>query len=50
MRQAFVASGSTKEPFVFFVTAAILYLALTSLSNKAFDGAEAWANRGVRRA
>ncbi len=49
MRQAFVASGSTKEPFVFFVTAAILYLALTSLSNKAFDGAEVWANRGVRR-
>jgi len=49
MRQAFVASGSTKEPFTFFVAAALLYLVLTSLSNKAFDGAEAWANRGVRR-
>ena len=49
MRQAFVASGSTKEPFTFFVTAAILYMALTSLSNKVFDGAEVWANRGVRR-
>jgi octopine/nopaline transport system permease protein len=50
MRQAFVASGSTKEPFTFFVTAAVLYLALTSLSNKVFDKAEIWANRGVRRA
>lgn len=50
MRQAFVASGSTKQPFTFFVSAAVLYLALTSLSNKAFDGAETWANRGVRRA
>ena len=50
MRQAFVASGSTKEPFTFFVTAAVLYMVLTSLSNKVFDGAETWANRGVRRA
>ena len=50
MRHAFVASGSTKEPFTFFVTAAVLYLALTSLSNKVFDKAEIWANRGVRRA
>jgi len=50
MRQAFVASGSTKEPFTFFVTAALLYMVLTSLSNKVFDGAEVWANRGVRRA
>ena len=36
--------------FTFFVTAAVLYLALTSLSNKVFDKAEIWANRGVRRA
>ena len=48
MRQAFVASGSTKQPFTFFVTAAILYLALTSISTKVFDSAEIWANRGVR--
>lgn len=50
MRQAHVASGSTKQPFTFFLSAAVLYLALTTLSNKAFDGAETWANRGVRRA
>ena len=50
MRQAAIASGSTKEPFTFYLVAGILYLALTSLSNKVFDSAEVWANRGVRRA
>lgn len=50
MRSAFIGSGSTKEPFLFFLSAAVLYLALTSLSNKVFDTAETWANRGVRRA
>jgi octopine/nopaline transport system permease protein len=50
MRTAFVAAGSTKQPFTFFVTAAVLYLTLTAFSNKVFDGAEVWANRGVRRA
>ena len=49
MRQAAIASGSTKEPFTFYLVAGILYLTLTSLSNKAFDSAEIWANRGVRR-
>lgn len=50
MRQAFVASGSTKQPIVFFMSAAVLYLALTSLSNKVFNRMELAANRGVRRA
>lgn len=49
MRSAFVASGSTKKPFVFFLTAACLYLVLTACSNRAFGLAELWANRGVRR-
>ena len=31
-------------------TAAVLYLALTAGSNRAFGLAELWANRGVRRA
>ena len=47
--QAFVASGSTKQPFTFFVTAAVLYLVLTSISTRFFNSAENWANRGVRR-
>ncbi len=50
MRQAAVASGSTKEPFTFYLVAAVLYLALTSLSNQGFARAERWAGRGVRRA
>ncbi len=50
MRQAAVAAGSTKEPFTFYLVAAVLYLGLTSLSNQGFDRAERWANKGVRRA
>ncbi len=48
MRSAAVASGSTKEPFTFYLVAAILYLGLTSISNRGFLRAEAWASRGVR--
>lgn len=50
MRQAAIASGSTKEPFTFYLSAAILYLGLTACSNRGFAWAELWANRGVRRA
>lgn len=50
MRQAAIAAGSTKEPFTFYLVAAILYLGLTSLSNRGFAKAEDWANKGVRRA
>ena len=49
MRQAFVASGSTREPFTFYLTAALLYLLLTAASSRVFRQAEAWAGRGVRR-
>jgi octopine/nopaline transport system permease protein len=50
MRQAAVASGSTKEPFTFYLVAAVLYLGLTSISNRGFLRAEAWASKGVRTA
>jgi octopine/nopaline transport system permease protein len=50
MRQAAVAAGSTKEPFTFYLVAAVLYLGLTTVSNRGFDAAERWANKGVRRA
>ena len=49
MRQAAVASGSTKQPFTFYLVAGLLYLGLTSISNRGFLRAEVWANRGVRR-
>jgi octopine/nopaline transport system permease protein len=50
MRQAHVAAGSTRQPFTFYLVAAVLYLVLTTFSNYGFQRAEGWANRGVRRA
>jgi octopine/nopaline transport system permease protein len=50
MRQAHIGAGSTHEPFVFYITAALLYLLLTTISSYALNGAENWANKGVRRA
>jgi len=50
MRGSAIGAGSTKEPFTFYITAFILYLGLTSISNRGFLRAEAWANRGVRTA
>ncbi len=50
LRQAQVGAGSTRQPFVFFITAAVLYLLLSSLSGWGFNRAEAAAMRGVRRA
>lgn len=48
MRYAGVASGSTKEPFTFYLVAGLLYLGLTSISNRGFLRAEVWASKGVR--
>ena len=50
MRQAHIAAGSTRQPFTFYLVAAVLYLMLTTFSNYGFQRAEGWANRGVRRA
>jgi len=50
MRQAHIGAGSTHEPFVFYITAALLYLVLTTISSQILNGAENWANKGVRRA
>jgi octopine/nopaline transport system permease protein len=50
LRQAQVGAGSTRQPFAFFITAAMLYLLLTSVSGWGFRKAEAAAMRGVRRA
>lgn len=48
MRQSAIASGSTREPFTFYTTAGLLYLGLTSISNRGFARAERWAAKGVR--
>jgi octopine/nopaline transport system permease protein len=48
MRQSAVASGSTREPFTFYAIGGLLYLGITSISNRGFSRAEKWASKGVR--
>ena len=50
MRQAQIGAGSTRKPFTFFLTAAVLYLLISFVSGAAFRSAEARAMRGIRRA
>ena len=50
MRNAQVAMGATKLPFTFFFVASLFYLGITIVSMVVQRRAEAWANRGVRRA
>jgi octopine/nopaline transport system permease protein len=40
MRAAFVGSGSTRQPLIFFLIAALVYMAITLVSQTAFDAAE----------
>lgn len=49
MRQAQVGSGSTRQTFSFYLTAAALYLSITFVSGQAFRLAEARSMRGLRR-
>lgn len=49
MRHAAIGAGSTQEPFTFYLTALLLYLALTSVSNRLFEHAEAHVNVGMER-
>lgn len=48
MRTAAMGAGSTKEPFTFYISAFLIFLVLSSASNRGFLKAERWANRGVR--
>jgi octopine/nopaline transport system permease protein len=50
LRQSQVAAGSTKVPFPFYLTAAIMYLVLTTASGALFRRGEVHAMRGVKRA
>lgn len=50
MRSAQIAAGATREPFTFYFAASLLYLAITLVSQLAFERMERWAARGVRRA
>lgn len=49
MRQSSVAARSTREPFDFYLVAAMLFLVMTTFSNVLFQKAERIYNRGVRR-
>ena len=50
MRQAQVASGSTRMPFDFYFAAGVLYIGLATLSGLAVQAAEHRYSRGFRRA
>ena len=50
MRNADIAARATKLPFTFFFVVSLFYLGITIVSMVILWRAEAWANRGVRRA
>lgn len=50
LRQSAIGAGSTRQPFSFYLTAATLYLVITTVSSWGFGRAEIYAMRGIRRA
>lgn len=50
MRSADIAARATRMPFTFFFVASLFYLGITVASMAVQRRAEAWANRGLRRA
>ena len=50
LRQSAIGAGSTRQPFSFYITAAALYLVITTASTWGFQRAETYSMRGVRRA
>lgn len=49
LRQTYVAAGSTRRPFEFYLVAGLLYLVITWVSSRVFKHAEQRALRSVRR-
>ena len=45
MRQSRIASNVTHSPLTFYLTAAVLYLILTTFSSKAFNKLEDYSNK-----
>jgi octopine/nopaline transport system permease protein len=50
LRQAQIGAGSTRQPFLFFCAAAVLYMTISSVSGWGFARAEQRFTRGMRRA
>lgn len=48
MRKSQIAISNTKEPFTFYLAAALIYLSITIIVMFGQRYAERWANRGVR--
>lgn len=49
LRQAQIGAGSTRQPFLFFVVAACLYMVISAISTWGFGTAERHFTRGLRR-
>jgi len=50
MRTSGIAISNTKEPFTFYLVAAVIYLTITCVVMIGQFYAERWANKGVKRA
>lgn len=50
LRQSQIGAGSTRQPFDFFISAALLYLAITTVSGWILRRAEQHNSKGTRRA
>jgi polar amino acid transport system permease protein len=49
LRETAVAVGATKEPFLFYLVACLVYLAMSIVSSAGIIGIERWSERGIRR-
>ncbi len=49
LRKTSVAVGNTKEPFLFYFVACMIYLALSMISSAGIAGIDGWARRGEAR-
>jgi len=50
MRESQIAVGFTREPFTFYLAAAVLYLAMTAVAMAGIAWSEQYAGRGQARA
>jgi len=49
LRKTSIAVGNTKEPFVFYLLACLIYLALSIISSAGLAGIDRWSRRGEVR-
>ncbi len=50
LRVGYIAMGSTRQPFTFFLAVALMFLVMTIVSMIVLHRLERWAGQGVRRA